>query len=95
MGDYGPFRNLVTQKKILLTGKNPDGTMMDATAGQIEWDRLVAKPADINPLILEEIKFRLEELIFGTDMIGCNAYYLLRRLIRDYKVDPNWGIKEW
>ena len=28
-------------------------------------------------------------------MIGCNAYYLLRRLMRDYKVDVNLGIKEW
>ena len=66
---------------------------MDASAGQIEWDRLVAKPADINPLILEEIIFPLEELIYGTNMISRNAYYLLRRLIRDYKVDPNCGIK--
>ena len=29
------------------------------------------------------------------DMIGRNVYYLLRRLMRDYKVDSNWGIKEW
>ena len=94
MGDYGPFQSIVTQKEILLTSKNPDGTMMDETVGQTAWDRLIAKPADINPLILEEIKFCLEKLIFGTDMISLNAYYLLRCLIRDYKVDPNCGIKE-
>ena len=28
-------------------------------------------------------------------MIECNAYYLLRRLMRDYKVDANCRIKEW
>ena len=28
-------------------------------------------------------------------MISRNAYYLLRRLIHDYKVDPHRGIKEW
>ena len=75
--------------------KKADGTWMDATAGQTEWTRLVGKPAEINPLILEEILFRLEELIFGTDMIGRNTYYLCRRLIRDYKVNPERGIKEW
>ena len=76
-GDYGPFRNLATQKKILLTSTDTDGTMMDATAGQAEWDRLVGKLAEINPLILKEIIFQLQEFIFGTDMVGRNAYYLL------------------
>ena len=28
-------------------------------------------------------------------MAGRNVYYLLRRLMRDYKVDLNRGIKEW
>mmetsp|Transcript_13540 Transcript_13540/g.14597 ORF Transcript_13540/g.14597 Transcript_13540/m.14597 type:complete len:83 (+) Transcript_13540:48-296(+) len=28
-------------------------------------------------------------------MVGQNAYYLLRRLFRDYKVNPSRGIKEW
>ena len=28
-------------------------------------------------------------------MISRNAYYLCRRLIRDYKVNPERGIKEW
>ena len=64
-------------------------------AGQAAWDRLIGKPADINPLMLKEIIFCLEELIFGTDMIGRNVYYLLRRLMLDYKVDANRGIKEW
>ena len=45
--------------------------------------------------MLEEIIFWLEELIFGTDMIGHNAYYLHRRLMRDYKVDPFCRVKEW
>ena len=58
---------------MLLTGTNPDGTMMNETAGQVAWDRLIAKPADINPLMLEGIVFRLEELIFGTNMIGRNG----------------------
>ena len=67
---------------------------MDATRGQEEWNKLISKPTEINPLILEEIIFRLEELIYGTNMIGPNAYYLLRCLIRDYKVDPYRRIKE-
>ena len=61
-GDYGPFRNIVTQKKMLLTGTNTDGTMMDVTSGQAAWDRLIAKPADINPLMLEEIFFLSREI---------------------------------
>ena len=28
-------------------------------------------------------------------MVGRNAYYLIRRLMRDYKVDAVRGIKEW
>ena len=28
-------------------------------------------------------------------MVGRNAYYLLRRLMHDYNVDPHRGIKEW
>ena len=40
-------------------------------------------------LVLEEMFFRLGEMGFGTDMVGENAYYYLRRLIRDYKVNPN------
>ena len=94
-GEYGPFRNLATQKKILATSTKADGSMMDTVDGQAAWDRRIRKPAEINPLILEEIIFRLEELIYGTDMIGCNVFYLLRRLIHDYKVDPHRGIKEW
>ena len=45
--------------------------------------------------MLKEIIFRLEELIFGTNMIGRNTYYLLRRLMRDYKIDTNYRIEEW
>ena len=68
---------------------------MTVLDGQAAWDTLVTKPDEINPLFIEEILFRLEELVFGTDMIGRNAYQLLRRLIRHYKVDPNRRIKEW
>ena len=45
--------------------------------------------------MLEEILFCLEQLIFETNIIGRNAYYFLRRLIHDYKVDSNHRIKEW
>ena len=68
---------------------------MTETDGQAAWDTLLASPADINPLMLEEIIFPLEELIFGANMIGLNAYYLLRRLMCDYKVDTNSQVKEW
>lgn len=37
----------------------------------------------------------LVEIILGTDMVSKNAYYLLWRLIWDYKVNPNQGTKEW
>ena len=50
---------------------------MNAIEGQAAWDALVKKSADINPLFMEEIIFRLEELIFGADMIGRNVYQLL------------------
>ena len=46
-------------------------------------------------LVVEDCFFCLGEIVFGIDMVGANAYYLLRRLIRDYKVNPNRGIKEW
>ena len=68
---------------------------MNEVEGQAAWNKLIGKSADIQSLILEEVIFRLEEFIFGTNTIGCNAYYLLRRLMRDYKVDANRGIKEW
>ena len=83
-GDYGLFHNKVTQKKFLAIGTNTDDTAMNETERQAAWDKLIGKPADINSLILEEVIFRLEELIFGTNMIGRNVYYLLRRLMRDY-----------
>ena len=89
-----PFRNLATKKKLTAKATNNDGTVMNLVDGQTAWDAFV-KTDEINPLLLEEVMFRLEELIFGTDMIGRNAYYLLRKLIRFYKIDPNRGIKEW
>ena len=93
--DYGPFRDKATQKLILCEASEDDGSLMADAEGKAAWDAFVKKPAEIGPMFLEEIFFRLEELIFGTDMIGRNAYQLLRKLIRSYKVDPNRGIIEW
>ena len=76
-GDYDPFRNKATQKNLLAFNTKHDGTTMNEIEGQAAWDGLVKKPADINPLMLKEILFCLEELIFGTNMIGRNGYYLL------------------
>ena len=36
--------------------------------GQSVWDIFLKKPIECNPLFLKEIIFRLEELIFGTNM---------------------------
>ena len=44
--------------------------------------------------VLEQMFFWLGEIKFGTDMIGENAYYYLKRLIWDYRVNPNQRIKE-
>ena len=93
--DYGPFQNKSTQKFLLAEATNDNGSIMTNTEGKAAWDAFVKKPAEIGSLFLEEILFRLEELIFGMDMIGRNAYQLLRKLIQFYKVDPNRGIKEW
>ena len=79
--DYAPFRNKATQKKLLAQATKNDGSTMNDIEGQAAWDAFVRKPDDINPLFFEEMLFRLEELIFGTDMIGCNAYQFLRKLI--------------
>ena len=91
-GSFAPFRCLATQKQLSLYIQATDGTPMPQQAGQKAWDNLIKSPADLNPLLLEEIEFRLEELIFGTDMIRHNAYYLLRRLMRNCKVDAVQGI---
>ena len=93
--DYGPFQNKKIQKKLLAEATNADRLAMTAINGKAAWDKLVKKPNEISPLFMKEILFRLEELIFGMDMIGRNAYQLLRWLIRHYEVGPNRGIKEW
>ena len=87
LSSFTPFHCLATQKQLLQYIQATDGTPLSATAGQKAWDDLIKSPADLNPLLLEEIEFRLEELIFGTNMIRRNAYYLLQRLMRNYKVD--------
>ena len=77
LGSFAPFRCLATQKQLSMYIQAPDRTLLSQPAGQKAWNDLVKSPADLNPLILEEIEFQLEELIFGTNMIGRNAYYLL------------------
>ena len=93
--DYGPFRDKATQKELLKIASHADKTPMNNADREAAWKAFVKKPAEIGPLFLTEILFQLEELIFGTDMIGCNAHQLLRKLICFYKVDPNQGIAEW
>ena len=92
-GDFGPFCNQVSQKRLLVIGTNTDDMAINETDGQAAGNKLLGKPANINLLMLEEIIFRLEEVIFETDVIGRNMYYLLRRLMRDYKVNANRRIK--
>ena len=88
--DYGPFCDKATQKALLkiATHATTNVPMNDADR-EIVWQAFVKKPAEIGPLLLDEILFRLEELIFGTDMIGRNVHQLLRKVIRKYVVDPN------
>ena len=50
---------------------------------------------EFNNLILKEKLFQLGELIFGTDIVRWNRYYCLKRLMHDYKVNPNPGICKW
>ena len=95
MGGVHSFFNKATQKKLLAFSTKTDGSDMNAIKGQAAWDALAKRPADINPLFMEEVLFCLEESIFGTNMIGRNAYQLLRRLMQNYKVDSNQGVKEW
>lgn len=45
--------------------------------------------------LLENILFQLGNMVFGTDMVGENAYYYLRNLIQHYEINPNQGIWEW
>ena len=74
VGSYAPFHCLATQKQLSMYIKAADGTPLSQIDGQKAWDDLVKSDDDINPIILEEIEFRLEELIFGTNMIGRTAY---------------------
>ena len=94
--DYGPFRDKATQKELLKIASHATTNvpMNDADKETI-WQACVKKPAEIGPLFFLEILFRLEELIFGKDMIGRNAHQLLRKLMQKYAVDPNRGIAEW
>ena len=94
--DYGPFRDKATQKELLKIASHATTNVpMNDADGEAAWQAFVKKPAEIGPLFLLEILFRLEELIFGTDMIGRNAHQLLRKVMRKYAVDPNRGIAEW
>ena len=94
--DYGPFRDKATQKELLKVASDATTNVpMNDVDGEAAWQAFIKNPAKIGPLFLSEILFRLEELIFGTDMIGRNAHQLLRKVIRKYAVDPNRGIAEW
>ena len=50
---------------------------------------------DFYKLVVEELFFCLGEIVFRTNIVGANVYYLLRCFIRDYKVNPSREIKEW
>ena len=50
---------------------------------------------DWNKLVVEKLSFHLGEIVFGTNMVGAKAYYLLLRLIQEYKVNLSQGIKDW
>ena len=94
--DYGPFRDKATQKELLKIATNATtNAPMNDVGGNAAWQAFVKKPNETGPIFLTEILFRLEELIFGTDMIGQNAHQLLRKVMRKYAVDPNRGIAEW
>ena len=81
-GNIQEFRNL----KVL--------SVLNAHDNQDALDLFVTL-LDFYKLVVDELFFRLGEIFFGTDMVGVNACYLLRCLIRDYKVNSNQGIKEW
>ena len=67
--------------------------VLNAHANQAALDLFVIS-LDFYKLVVKELFFLLGDF-FGTDMVGQNAYYLLRRLMQDYKVNPSRGIKEW
>ena len=50
---------------------------------------------DSYKLVVDELFFRLGEIVSGTDTVSQSAYYLLRCLIQEYKVNTSRGIKEW
>ena len=56
-GNYGPICIKLTQKKLLELITLSNGTPMEEVGGQIVWDAFLKKPAECNPLFLEEIIF--------------------------------------
>ena len=56
-GNYSPNCNKPTQKKLLELVTLSNGTPMAEIDGQIVWDAFLKKPAECNPLFLEEIIF--------------------------------------
>ena len=56
-GNYGPFCNKPTQKKLLDLITLTDGTVTTETARQTTWDAFVKKPSNINLLVLKEVMF--------------------------------------
>ena len=55
--NYAPFCNKKTQKKLLAFATKVDGSAMNAVKCKAAWDTLIKKPADMNPLFMEEILF--------------------------------------
>lgn len=42
--------------------------------------------------LTEKLIFHLDELVFGTDMVGQNTCYCLKCLMRDHKVSVNQSV---
>ena len=58
---------------------------------QAKLTSFVAKK-EFNQVVMEEIMFRIGKHIFGTNMIGRNAYYCLKHLMCDYNMNPSYRI---
>ena len=54
-----------------------------------------SKTKELNYIVMEEVVFGIGEHIFGSDIVGCNGVYYLKRLTHDYKLNPNCRIRKW
>ena len=83
IGNIKPIHNITTVEKLT--------DLRDQAA----LDAFMKKPYDFNPIRMEELIFWLGKLIFGTDIVGHNKFYWLKRLMRNYKVNWSRGIRGW